>query len=127
MSDLRTDPAVFQANLEKHTLDSKFTHGFAVVLADKTTHFWGNFADVSARFDFVLGGEEAQRVEIAVLQHQRTERYLAAARKRREQTAVSWAHRQTDRMGRRTGTGDMVLRMVEQGDLERAEKVMARA
>lgn len=128
MSDPRTDPAEFLERLERHTLDPKFEqHGFAVAQEDGTTHFWGNFADVSAGFDFRLAGEEAQRVEIAVLRHQRTERYLAEKRRQRLRLAKSWAQRQTDRFGRPTGTGHMALRLVERGELEKVEKLMERA
>lgn len=128
-SDLRTDPAEFLARLEEHTLDSTFEEygDFAVPREDGATHFHGNFADVSARFDFVLAGEEAARVEIAIRHHQRGARYLEEKRRHRERVAKGWAHQQRDKWGGISATGAMVLRMVDRGELEQAEKVMGRA
>lgn len=125
----QTDPEVFLANLERHTLDSTFEKygNFAVPGDDGTTHFHGNFADLSAVFDFRLSGEEAARVEIAIRRHQRTERYRAADRERRLRVARSWAYQQVDRWGNMTARGGMVLRHAQDGDLARAERIMAEA
>jgi len=123
----RTDPLEFLVQLETYTLDSAFeAYGdFAVARADGKTHFHGNFADLSAVFDFVLAGEEATRVELAIRRHQRGERYRAADRDRRLRLARGWARRQTDRWGDVSATGGAVLRLAEAGELEKAEKVMA--
>jgi len=129
MTDLRTDPAEFFERLETYTLDSVFEDygNFAEPREDGATHFHGNFADLSARFDFVLEGEPAQQAELTIRRHQRTERYLAEKLRRRARVVQRWAHQQRDKWGGTSSTGQMVLRMVDRGELEQAEKVMRQA
>ncbi len=128
-----SNPAVFLANLEAHALDPTFeAYGnFAETGADGKTHFHGNFADVAAVFTFRLEGEEATRVELAIRRHQRTGRYMAAKTRQREAAVRAWAQGQRQR-GRAFGPedltmqGGLALRLLQQGELEKAERVMAR-